>query len=355
MGPDRFLLAGLYDVRRQALVREARVPLGDGLPQRLDALSSFLLTGEASGELTPLYPPPPDPPKSQPPEDPAAFAKIHYNKGRELFTKGNYREAIKEFELAVEAKPHPFTYFNLAECYERLGDARARLRNLRAYLRMLPNAEDRASVLRVMTDLEAKLRRAEGQVLTVESQPAEAEVWIDAEVRGRTPFRADMYLGNYEVTVLKPGYEPVTQRVELERDRPVHLELTLKGSSTPAQSAAVALAMSQKANPASVPDLAVAPPSRIVASQPAPPLQRKRLWTWVAGGACAASTAVGILMGTLAKKKSDEMLNGVHKQTDVQRLHDQAQSYQRNANIFYGLAGAAGAAGVTLFFVEGRF
>jgi hypothetical protein len=40
---------------------------------------------------------------------------------------------------------------------------------------------------------------------------------------------------------------------------------------------------------------------------------------------------------------------------EAQKLYDEAKSKSKTANILYGVAGAAGAAGVTLFFLEGSF
>jgi hypothetical protein len=39
----------------------------------------------------------------------------------------------------------------------------------------------------------------------------------------------------------------------------------------------------------------------------------------------------------------------------AQRLYNSARAKSRDANMLYGVAGVAAAAGVTLFFVEGSF
>jgi Tfp pilus assembly protein PilF len=44
--------------------------------------------------------------------------------GVEQFTKGKYRDALDSFEMALTLKPQdPALLFNMAECYDRLGDA----------------------------------------------------------------------------------------------------------------------------------------------------------------------------------------------------------------------------------------
>jgi tetratricopeptide (TPR) repeat protein len=232
------LVASAYDVRSGALLREASIETTASA--LVSPLAQFLLTGRTSPRVQVSFPQPGTPTAAasgpsdreaskgdDKPVETSALAKVHYNKGRSLFAEGRYEAAILEFEAAVDAKSHPFTYYNIAECYERLGKPRERLRSLREYLRLLPTAEDRPAVLQTMTDLEATLRRSGGQTLQITSEPDHAEVWIDSEVRGSTPFRAELYLGNYELKVVKPGYRPFVQRVRVERESPSRLGLRL--------------------------------------------------------------------------------------------------------------------------------
>ena len=61
-----------------------------------------------------------------------------------------------------------------------------------------------------------------------------------------------------------------------------------------------------------------------------------------------------VYYGMDAQKKSDELLDG-QPHDDAAALAEGAESSQKKANVMYGVAAAAGAAGATLFFVEGRF
>ena len=292
---------------------------------------------------------------SDPAADPAAIAaKVHYKKGGELFAAHRYREAIPEFEAAITAKPHAFTFYNLALCYEQLGDAEDQLYYLRQYLRLLPNAEDRTGQLQTMTKLEANLPEMSGrETLHVVTDPDQAEVWIDSEARGVTPFRAQIELGKHELTLLKPGYDPETQQIEIGRSRFLTVDLKLKGTNDPTKATVAALSMTQRRHSDLAPSL---PESRRGLLAPLATSERMgRKWTWVAAGGAAAALGTGLVLGYLASKRSNEMRSSVHDQATVTRLRDQAVSYRRAGNVLLGAAGVLGATGVVLFVVEGRF
>ena len=81
----------------------------------------------------------------------------------------------------------------------------------------------------------------------------------------------------------------------------------------------------------------------------------RRVWTWVAAGVAGAALAGGIAYGLAARSASDQLRASEHPAGTAQQLADTASARSRNANVLYGVAGVAGAASVTLFFVEGRF
>jgi tetratricopeptide (TPR) repeat protein len=298
---------------------------------------------------------------SDPAADTAAIeAKVHYKKGGELFAAHRYREAIVEFEAAITAKPHAFTFYNLALCYEQLGDAEDQLYYLRQYLRLLPNAEDRTGQLQTMTRLEAKLPEMSGrETLHVVTDPEQAEVWIDSEARGLTPFRAQIELGKHELTLLKPGYDPETQQIEIGKSRFLTVDLKLKGTSDPTKATVAALSMTQRRHSDLAPSLPESRRGLLAPLASAEPLdgqvKGRRTWTWVAAGGAAAALGTSLVLGQLASKRRDEMRSTVHDQATVTRLRDQAVSYRRTGNVFLGAAGVLGATGVTLFVLEGRY
>jgi hypothetical protein len=128
---------------------------------------------------------------------------------------------------------------------------------------------------------------------------------------------------------------------------------------------ALAPAPAPPAQVAASPDLAPRPPEPS-ASPGMPPgpsgdnapkvNQGGRVWTWVAAGLSGAALAAGAYYGLAAQRKSDELLDGtVRPGAENEALRADAEGAAKRANTLYVVAGAAGAAGVALFFVEGRF
>ena len=113
-------------------------------------------------------------------------------------------------------------------------------------------------------------------------------------------------------------------------------------------------------SPTSTPTPTPAPTSLMLGSVTPPAevktdVSRRRVWTWVAAGAAGAALAAGVAYGLAARSASDQLRASEHPAGTAQQLADTASARSRNANVLYGMAAVAGASGMTLFFVEGRF
>lgn len=97
-----------------------------------------------------------------------------------------------------------------------------------------PSAEEGATE---ETEPEAELEEAESEeeaseafgTLTVRSTPSDATVEIDGEERGTTPLSlSDLRVGTYTVTLARPGYDTLTQDVDVSagEERTFEAELT---------------------------------------------------------------------------------------------------------------------------------
>jgi tetratricopeptide (TPR) repeat protein len=316
------------------------------------------------------------PRKTAPAADVTREAKARFKKGSELYREARYREAIVEFEAAMRLRPHGVIHYNLAQCHERLGDIPAALRAYHEYLRAVPQAEDRATVQAAMANLEARLGALGVQQLLVYSEPPGAEVVIDGQSRGRTPFAAVLPHGAHAMSLEKEGWATVRREVVLA-DRSVQLEVALTRAQPGARASGIANpnpttttnpdAATSSAAPATAGSATASreltpPPALGTNPLPLQPLLREarpgprpRVWTWVAAGVAGAALAAGAAYGLSARSASDELRAAQRDGASAQRLADQASSRARSANVLYGVAAAAGAAGVTLFFVEGRF
>jgi tetratricopeptide (TPR) repeat protein len=298
-------------------------------------------------------------PSAKQPVDQTAEAKARFKKGTDLYRQARYREAIAEFQAAYRLRPHGVLHFNIAQCHEKLGDIPAALASYHDYLREVPGAEDRDTVQRAISNLEARLAATGVQQILVYSEPSGAEVLVDGQSRGRTPFSIVLPHGTHVVSLVKAGYETVTREVALAPDRSLQLDLVLvKGPSAPPPPVAVP-PPSAAAAAAAKPDLTPSPPPPAVVAggEPKKAARGGKLWTWVAGGAAVAAAGAGVWFGMQAQDASDKLVGAAQPLPpgEAQRLYDEAKSKSKTANILYGVAGVAGAAGVTLFFLEGSF
>ena len=299
----------------------------------------------------------PPAPGARPAADQTPEARARFKKGTDLYRQARYREAIAEFQAAYRLRPHGVLHFNIAQCHEKLGDIPAALASYHDYLREVPGAEDRETVQRAVSNLEARLAATGVQQILVYSEPSGAEVLVDGQTRGRTPFSIVLPHGTHVVSLVKAGYETVTREVALAPDRSLQLDLALvKGPSMPPPPLAPPRAATA---PPSRPDLTPTPPPPAVApaAEPKKVARGGKLWTWVAGGAAVAAAGAGVWFGMQAQDASDKLVNASQPLPpgEAQKLYDEARSKSKTANVLYGVAGVAGAAGVTLFFLEGSF
>jgi hypothetical protein len=345
--------------------------------------------------------------------DDQAEARVLFDQGAKLFHAAKYREAIAKFEAAYRLKPHGAIHFNVAQCRERLGEWPAALRSYQDYLRELPEARDRAAIRASIGRLEQRLAGAGVQALLVYTDPPGAELRIDGKVRGRTPFHITLPPATYRLTLTLDGFATEEQDAEVEAtvSRVVELVLRPRGerpaarlAAAPALAAApgtsalarppsqgqapsqpkapppervagpaagataaapagaapgTAAAPPKPASPAAA-DLLLPPapaPTPLVRAEPPRPTVEKgsrHLGTWVAAGVAVAAGAAGAWYAHDGRKAQDTLRDGtVH--ADAAALAKRAKDRTGTANILFGVSGAAAAAGVTLFFVEGSF
>ena len=278
-----------------------------------------------------------------------ARASRHFDDGARLYKQARYREAIAAFEAAYVAKPHGAILFNIAQCHEKLGDLPAALRGYAAYLRDLPNAEDRDTVRLVMKNLEQRLAAGGIQQLRVYSRPTDATVYVDGARAGVTPFSAELPLGRHRVGVEIEGYALNERQIELTADTSAALDFTLekRTETVPLVDA------SQEVVPATVPQAALVVPSAETTSGWRP---RPGIWTWVSAGVTAAALATAVGFGLSAQNQSDTLMTRQPRTgADATLLRDGAKGSATTSNVLYGVAGVAGAATVGLFFFEGEF
>jgi len=284
-------------------------------------------------------------------------ARKHFAEGTRLYKRGQYREAIAEFQAAYNLQPHSVVLFNLAQCHEKLGELQEALEAYEQYLKQEPSAPDGANVAAMVANLKQRLSV---QRLEIETQPAGAAVSLDGVPGGKTPYAAPHPLGKHAVELSLSGYETVKKQVSLGADAPLRLELVLTPTPTPTPTPTGTRPASPAASSAtasSAPRPAIPAPEGARSDLEARTSQDKpRRWTWIAAGTAGVALVGAAVLGSLARANETTLhTGGPRAQPEVDRLYNDARTQAFAANVCYGVAGVAALTGGTLFVVEGRF
>jgi hypothetical protein len=95
-------------------------------------------------------------------------ARTHYQAGVKLYNAGDYKAAIREFSQAQSLAPADLNNYNLALCYDKLGDPEPAIQYYRAYLDKVPATDKRA-------EIEASVKRLESAAKSVAAKRAEED------------------------------------------------------------------------------------------------------------------------------------------------------------------------------------
>lgn len=90
-------------------------------------------------------------------------AKRHFERGQKLFALLRFADALVEYQAAFDARPIPDFLFNIGQCHRNLGNYRAAIFSFRRYLNLRPDADNRAQVEKLIAELEAEERKADGR------------------------------------------------------------------------------------------------------------------------------------------------------------------------------------------------
>jgi len=268
--------------------------------------------------------------------DPAA-AKEHFDKASAAYREGRYAEAVDAFLKAYEHDPAPDLIYNVAQAYEKAGELPNALRSYRQYLRLAPQAEDRATVEVRMRNLEKRLQAKGVQQVSVLSTPSGASVVLDGKEVGKTPFTTEIAPGKHELVLSHPDHPDTTKQFVLAPDRSMELDIALGGSSAPAGEPA------RGAEP-------LMPPGEPMRDAP-PDGPAVRAPTWIALGVGAAALG-GALAFELARRGAEDDADASRTQIEHRDHYDRMESRQTTARILAGVGAVAVVAGGVLLAID---
>ncbi len=140
---------------------------------------------------------------------------VHFDRGVELFHKGDFEGALVEFRAAYEIEPHYRVRYNIGISLYELHRYLEAKEQLEAYL-----LEGGAEISeQKSTEIKAVLFEIMNYIgsLDVTCSVEGAEVKVDGEVVGRTPLEQTLVVdvGEHVVEVSLEGYEPFVEKVSL--------------------------------------------------------------------------------------------------------------------------------------------
>lgn len=286
--------------------------------------------------------------------DEASQARELFQAAQRLYKANKFAEAIAKFEEALAAKPHPVIHFNIARCYEQLGEPAKALRSYRDYLRLAPDAKDRDAVTTTAAGLEKKLAAKGLQQLLVLAEPDGARVEVDGKDLGRAPASVELVAGEHKVRVTADGFDPSERTINFTTARATEQSFKLVAHSEPPPPPPPLVDAPKKDSQVSLTPKNSGTGATGVAQ--ADQGQKKgRLFTWVAAGVAVASAGAGLGMtfagnGQFATLHNTDTRSGAENEA----LIASGKGLYTGSYIAYGVAGAAAITAVILFFLEGK-
>ncbi len=285
------------------------------------------------------------------PSSPDAKAKEHASAARKLFSQKRYTEAAERFTAAYRVGGNATNIYNVGKCYERLGDVPMALRSYREYRRLNPKADEDPVLRGDIANGERRLREKGVQQLAVYAEPSSASITIDGEPLGTSPVYVELKAGEHVLSVSADGYE--TTKYSFVLSTAVISERTVSLAPAP-RVAGLGLDA-----PREQPTVVMTPREPAEAGVPGvrdTATTRRRIGTWVSGGAAvaAAATAAGLGIAYLGPYRELHTPDVNRPGERTTALKNQTDQLSTGVNIALGVAGAAAAIAVILYFVEGR-
>lgn len=258
--------------------------------------------------------------------------KAYFTQGEQLYSQGDYGAAIWNFRLADRQLATPEVIYDLAKCYEKLGDLAFSTYYYRLYLKRSPSAAD---ALDVAERVGTALSRAEGDgrgFLEIEVYGAET-LSVAGQRYPEGPVALFLPPGDYEVSGSFPSG---TRKMVVQLRTGKTTNLVFEPVAPPLVAAVPG-----------APDEATA----VTASSGAGQHRGLRATAWVTAAVGVVALGAGIALGVMSSQEVT-LLNTPDKSRTVnqaQALADSANQKGLSANIFFGVGGAAVLGGVLMF------
>jgi hypothetical protein len=315
----------------------------------------------------------------------------HFAAAQDAFGARRYKTAAAEFEAAYGITKDPVLLYNIAESWEKAGDGRQAVGNYRQYLRLQPNAQDKAEVLKRVRAIEAKHYRLVDQSSPEDKPPPSADTaappatTTTAPATGTAAPATGTTAPATGTTAPAKGNTPPTGAAAPPTGNTAPPPPG-NATGTPESTAPATGALSPPTSPPSPPSAATpeaaqpgAPPSPAVAPAPveAPPppglldegpASKLRVGAWIGVASTLALLTAGAIFGLAAQSRGDEItrnlsyvsMTGQPNKFDaatgdtLSQLKSDGQLYNGLAIGFFSASAASAVATVVLFVVDAK-
>lgn len=141
-------------------------------------------------------------------QDLAAEADLHFTLGVQDFRAGRYEQALEHLLVSNRLAPNRNVVFNIARCYELLGDLRQAFRHYSDYVAAEPDPALRRGGQEALDRLRPDLA-----LVRIESDPPGATVYVDRKdlgARGQTPLLLALEPGEHALLLELGGHRDAT-------------------------------------------------------------------------------------------------------------------------------------------------
>ena len=257
--------------------------------------------------------------------------KTAFERGEAHFQKGDYGAAIASFREADRARVTPEVAYDLAKCFEKLGDEPYSTFYYRLYMRRAPSAPDTLQVAEKVGTTIARLE-SEGQGFLELDAPRANAITLLGKRYPEPPVARFLPPGDYEITAEFPsGVKKMSVQIRTGKTTSVSFEPV--------------------APPMVVLENALSPEAVAsgVDAAPGTGASKLRIGSYVVFGAGLVAVATGIALGISSAADAASAKNRGQSIASAQAFANSANGKAVGANILYGVGGAAVVGGALMF------
>ncbi|MFT3713807.1 MAG: hypothetical protein QM817_39615 [Archangium sp.] len=266
-----------------------------------------------------------------PGESETARFKAAFERGEAHFQAADYGAAIASFKEADRMRVTPEVAYDLAKCFEKLGDEPYTIFYYRLYMKRAPSAPDTLEVAEKVGTVIARLE-SEGQGFLEFDAPRANSVTLNNKKYVEPPIAIFLAPGDYEVKADFPsGSKTMSIQIRTGKTTTVSFE-PVSPPMVPLENA-----------------LTEEMVARGLESPAGPPMSGLRIGSFIVFGAGVAALIGGIAAGASSSSDATGAKNKSLSVSQAQALADSANGKAIGANLLFGVGGAAVVGGALMF------